>query len=820
MGKFFCKNKRTIVSLLLGVVLVVCSFSQVWSDISEADLFERAYRAYLSYRPESSLEQFNTFLKEYPSSSARDAALFWKAKSLMQLKRKEEAYRILFGLEKEFPESIFRIFAREEIELIDTELAQTERAITAFSETAAVEKISSADIKIYEQKITELQERNNRLEKEISDILQKNQIAEKGLARALDERNNFELAVNAERMKNAELIRRSEGDASRETASAKFIEEKNVLEKKLANSDLLIKSYEDEIEKNRRSVVMFKKEKEDAFARIKELESSLLQMEATQELRKTAAEKISALEKEKESFIDQLKGPESVKKDLAGEKSELKILLEEETKKVAELSQALNQRLSGDLEEAKWAEERKALHIRLKEFNEKIYSVDEEKESLKKTLVEIEKEKEKALNRVKELELVRAQQEIILADIREKQKDWQEMAQYVKELMSKNQALESSLKAEREKTEDFSSTESDKENLRLMLQDLQSAHSEMDRLKHRYKDQLNAKDKEIHTLQSSLSKELKTSEALSKDNAELSSLRKEYDNISNEYASLLKKSEKERSEISSLRDRINQYEKPLISIGNKKFSLSHIIDENMLSTQVLEKMNVESAPWKTGNAYEDFIVEEVLLWKAQKKGIKPRQHELRELADTHQMNKSEREYLAKYLIVSHFVNSKLGRSAISNHEIRKYYEDHRANYIRSIGEKRVKILSLPYTGEDEIEKALAVVELHNSAKKGGSFEYLYNSNSRMISFKEMNFNELPAWIQSKTRNLKSGEISDVISSENNFMLILIEAPNIAYRDFDDVKKEIRRILISRVVVDSQNFFDWLGSLRKEALDIR
>ena len=83
--------------------------------VEEDELFEKGYENYLSYHPEKALEYFNFFLENFPDSSAKDAVLFWKAKSLMQLKRTDEALKIFNELKRTLPGSPFVPFIEKEL---------------------------------------------------------------------------------------------------------------------------------------------------------------------------------------------------------------------------------------------------------------------------------------------------------------------------------------------------------------------------------------------------------------------------------------------------------------------------------------------------------------------------------------------------------------------------------------------------------------------------------------------------------------------------------------------------------------------------------
>jgi hypothetical protein len=117
MGKVFCKN----ISKLTFCVLLTCiliSGGRAHASYREFQLFDRAYLSYLSYQPENAVKEFRLFLDEFPNSSAKDAALFWLAKSLLQIKSVEEAKKTFADIKEQFPESPFNRYVTKEIETI------------------------------------------------------------------------------------------------------------------------------------------------------------------------------------------------------------------------------------------------------------------------------------------------------------------------------------------------------------------------------------------------------------------------------------------------------------------------------------------------------------------------------------------------------------------------------------------------------------------------------------------------------------------------------------------------------------------------------
>ena len=119
MGKIVCKDK---LKLLISFLLLIFSMTAAdcYSATRDIKLFDTGYGYYLSYQPEKAAEEFRTFLKEFPLSSAKDAAMYWLGMSLVQLKEFQEAGKIFSDLKQQFPESPFSHYADKGLEAIGT----------------------------------------------------------------------------------------------------------------------------------------------------------------------------------------------------------------------------------------------------------------------------------------------------------------------------------------------------------------------------------------------------------------------------------------------------------------------------------------------------------------------------------------------------------------------------------------------------------------------------------------------------------------------------------------------------------------------------
>ncbi len=105
-------------SWMLFVSALLSALSGAYASQGEFELFDRGYEYYLAYQPEKATEAFRTFLKDYPESSAKDGAIFWLGKSLIQTGSVEEAKKVFSELKQQCPESPFIRFAEREMETL------------------------------------------------------------------------------------------------------------------------------------------------------------------------------------------------------------------------------------------------------------------------------------------------------------------------------------------------------------------------------------------------------------------------------------------------------------------------------------------------------------------------------------------------------------------------------------------------------------------------------------------------------------------------------------------------------------------------------
>ncbi len=112
----------------------------------ETELFNKGYEYLFSYKPDKAAETFRIFLKEFPESSARDAAMFWLGKTLTSMKLYNEAELTFQTMQKEFPDSPFIVFLDIELEEI-AKVRSTESVTAAKAASEPQKNIVSKEAK-------------------------------------------------------------------------------------------------------------------------------------------------------------------------------------------------------------------------------------------------------------------------------------------------------------------------------------------------------------------------------------------------------------------------------------------------------------------------------------------------------------------------------------------------------------------------------------------------------------------------------------------------------------------------------------------------
>jgi TolA-binding protein len=280
MGQSFCNNKAELkIVILLSVILLTTLGA--YASYKESELFDQGYENYISSQPEKAVEAFRTFLKEFPDSSVKDAAMFWLGKSLIQLYSFEEAKQVFSEIKQQTPESPFIAYLNRETE----DISRIE---------FVVHKLKAELNDTVKTKIA--------LEQRLAEIEKKAQLTEQNLSVAVEDRDKLRLWLEEEKAITEELKARVnylEGkDAEIKVLLAQDEEKQKDWEKQKDQFNSRIQQLEKdkaEIENEEARLKDMVKEYEEVLAMIKE--KSEEDISVALNTKNTLEAKIAAIEK-------------------------------------------------------------------------------------------------------------------------------------------------------------------------------------------------------------------------------------------------------------------------------------------------------------------------------------------------------------------------------------------------------------------------------------------------------------------------------------------------------------------------------------------
>jgi hypothetical protein len=108
------------------------------------------------------------------------------------------------------------------------------------------------------------------------------------------------------------------------------------------------------------------------------------------------------------------------------------------------------------------------------------------------------------------------------------------------------------------------------------------------------------------------------------------------------------------------------------------------------------------------------------------------------------------------------------------------------------------------------------VDFQNDVLGGKSFETVYKFNSNVLSFDAISVSDLPDFIKERISGLHDGEVSNIISYDNKFMIFQMQGKQKELRSFEDFYAEIRAKYSDDQTMQVNLLKEWLHELRKEA----
>ena len=374
-------------------------------------------------------------------------------------------------------------------------------------------------------------------------------------------------------------------------------------------------------------------------------------------------------------------------------------------------------------------------------------------------------------------------------------------------------ALEEELKKERDRTAVLTGKGDRTEILAKELGESELIRNKLGNQVDQCNERVSLRSKENESL---LARLKETEETLRANAYSLQKLKDDYENLKKTYDSLSVHEKSAINELTAMKDIIKQYETPVLKIGENQFSLRQILDDHRESSAVMRKIHAHIIIWRHDSPYDDFIIEHVLLKKAGEIGTKEDKALYNSLLKQYSLSGHEKDYLVRYLIIDTFIKKKLTEIIADERHMKKYYELNKDRYMVNTENKQVMMLSLKYSPQEELEKSLLAVDFQHQISSGKSLETVYKYNSNVLSFDTVNVSELADFVKERVDGLKDGEISNIISYDNRFMILQMQGMKKEFRSYEDVYKEFREKSFDDPTTQAYFLQEWFNELRKEA----
>lgn len=235
--------------------------------------------------------------------------------------------------------------------------------------------------------------------------------------------------------------------------------------------------------------------------------------------------------------------------------------------------------------------------------------------------------------------------------------------------------------------------------------------------------------------------------------------------------------------------RRKQPEAAVVRVNGKTYTASDILRADSIAARVLSKLQPAECAWRGGDALGNFVRERQILAFAASRGISADPGQVASLSQSHSLSRDETDYLAEYLAIERAVRMKLAETAPGEQEMRAYYEANRDSFRKTLGTDSVHVAAIRYDARNEVERGALAVDIRNEVLRGARLEDAAASHPESV-FQVRKVDDLPTWARARVSRLKDGELSDVIATEQEYLVLMLFRQQKEYRPFDEVRSEI------------------------------
>ena len=761
------------------MLLLVLATSPGRADDRETEMFNAGYEYLFSFKPDKAADTFRAFLREFPESSARDAAMFWLGKTLISLRSYAEAEQTFLAIKKEFPESPFLAFI--DSEMVDIEKSRSSVPVKESKETAqALKSLQPA------------------FEPATSDN-------DKKIAQLMEERNRIQgLLEESKKTAMERQLRISDLEAKESLLKTRVADtEAQLLKAGVAEKTLL--EIKDEKERLSSEAEKLRAEKNRAE---KERDEARQQLRAPDQQQSSAASlmlKISELEHQvwqKETELAQAKEVQE----------KLRLQAEQERKTSHHLRAEITTLQRTDRELADSARVQEEASTEARKYRDRIDRLQADNRDLSGRIENMEHQAEQ---RIKDMKILTSYLTKLMFAKKEEPKK-QTATAPSSEVETLKSALTEERKLSAELRDKVTTTETRADDLEKQVITLKAkekpAHipaPELENLKTELKEEKKRSGDLLEKIAKAENREAELKQELTflrekpafTPSPELENLRTELNEEKRRSADLKNKVEaaenreadirrqlaalKEQGLVQVKQQETKQPAEPApvltatITVGETSYTLPKVISTLSASGRAIEKLGIPLPVWRTGDPLEDFINEQLLAGEAERSGAMPDRIKYQETTERFKLSTDEADYVRKFMMIGEVID--------------KNFTSDKVNLF-------IETLAVNYRRGDAPIKTVLAADLQNDARSGKSFAEIQRMYGDSVKFARLTIDDFKKRYEGKSEISKKlnflSEETVVMWSEKGYMLI---KPVTVHRKFDpfaELGKEERKRLRS------------------------
>ncbi len=210
----------------------------------------------------------------------------------------------------------------------------------------------------------------------------------------------------------------------------------------------------------------------------------------------------------------------------------------------------------------------------------------------------------------------------------------------------------------------------------------------------------------------------------------------------------------------------------LVRIGSRDYTLSQIIDYQIVASLMLKNIGVKNIAWRTGNPLNDFISEELLFMEAKRSNLPVDTARQKEMIEKYKLGTAETAYLEKVMTIARYIDTQ---------------------YTDIAQDKWIELISVDYKPGDAASKTVLATDIQKAARGGMSFQEIVKMHPEGVKFFRLSIKEFSTKYKDKSQIIQKlnflNEETVVMWSELGYMLIKPVSTRIPFNPFEELAPE-------------------------------